>query len=73
MILGGMIGLTIGVLTGMAQGTAWPTILLRSSGAALLAGLVFRWWGGVWIKGLRQASQERTATGAKAASQGVKA
>ena len=65
MILGGLIGFLIGICFGIAQGSAWPKVLWRASVAALLAGLLLRWWGQVWIKGLRQAQSERQSTGAK--------
>ena len=59
MLLGGFIGFLIGVLMGAAQGSAWPGVLWRSSVAALLAGVVLRWWGKVWARSLQEAQRER--------------
>jgi hypothetical protein len=59
MILGGLIGFLIGISFGIAQGSAWPAVIWRASVATFLAGVVLRWWGGVWIKSLQQAQRER--------------
>ena len=59
MILGGLIGFLIGISFGIAQGSAWPAVIWRASVATILAGVVLRWWGGVWIKSLQQAQRER--------------
>jgi hypothetical protein len=59
MILGGLIGFAIGVSAGLAQDRAWPDILWRASVAALLAGVVLRWWGRVWVTCFRDSLRER--------------
>ncbi len=59
MILGGLIGFLIGICFGLAQGSPWPDVIWRASVATFLAGIVLRWWGGVWIKSLQQARQEQ--------------
>ena len=59
MILGGLIGFLIGLSFGIAQGSAWPAVIWRASVATFLAGVVLRWWGGVWTKSLQQAQRER--------------
>ena len=59
MILGGLLGFVIGISFGIAQGSAWPSVIWRASVATFLAGVLLRWWGGIWIKGLRQAQQAR--------------
>lgn len=61
MILGGLIGFLIGITFGLAQGSAWPAVLWRSSAAALIAGLLLRWWGRMWVRSLRQAQQDKLA------------
>jgi hypothetical protein len=61
MILGGLIGFGIGVSAGLAQDRAWPDILWRASVGALLAGVVLRWWGRVWVTCFRDSLRERTA------------
>ena len=58
MILGGLIGFLIGIGSSVAQNSSGPTMLWRASVAALLAGLLLRWWGGVWLKCLAQAQQQ---------------
>ena len=65
MVLGGMIGFTIGLMFGRLQDCGWPTVLWRASGAALAAGLLLRWWGRVWVNGLKQAQQAKLAQMAK--------
>jgi len=60
-ILGGLIGFVIGISFGIAQGSAWPAVIWRASIATFLAGVLLRWWGGVWVNGLRQAQRERLA------------
>jgi hypothetical protein len=60
MILGGAIGFDIGVLSGLVtEGSTWPTILLRSSIGALVAGLLMRWWAGIWSSCWQQVNNER--------------
>lgn len=54
MILGGMIGFAIGVGFGLAHQAEWPSILWRASIATLVAGLLMRWWGRIWISSLRE-------------------
>jgi hypothetical protein len=61
MILGGLIGFSIGICLGLSQGAEWPTVLWRASVAALLAGVVLRWWARVWVRNFEQALKERTA------------
>ncbi len=69
MVLGGVIGFAIGFGFSWAQGSAWPTVLWRAAGVALLAGLLLRWWGRIWMKCLRDAYQEkRILAAAKAAA-----
>ncbi len=59
MVLGGLIGFSIGIGFSMAQGSSWPSVIWRAAFAALLAGLLFRWWGRLWLKCLRNAHIER--------------
>ena len=68
MILGGLIGFVIGISFGIAQGSAWPAVIWRASIATFLAGVLLRWWGAVWVKGLRQAQRERLVAGEKTPS-----
>lgn len=61
MIMGGFLGFLIGITVGLAHNSSWPSILWRSSAAALAAGFLLRWWGGVWIENLTEAHQQKLA------------
>jgi hypothetical protein len=61
MILGGFLGFATGVTFGMVQESSWPSILWRSSGAALATGLLLRWWGRQWVARFHDARRERQA------------
>ncbi len=66
MILGALIGFSIGLLFGLADNGQWPAALWRASAAALIASVLLRWWGRVWVKSLRLAAEQRlteSATG----------
>ncbi len=68
MILGACLGFGIGVSVGLLQQSDWPSILWRSAVAAYGAGWLMRWWGGVWLQGLKEVGEERLAAAqAKAA------
>lgn len=66
MTLGGLIGFGLGLLASLLQGCAWPLAFGRACVAALLAGLVLRWWGRVWAHNLQKALQERAQPQTKA-------
>ena len=59
MLYGGLVGFTIGIGFGVAHGSAWPDAIWRGSVAALAAGVLLRWWGGLWVKSLHAAHRER--------------
>ena len=61
MVLGGVIGFAIGISFSWAQGSSWPAMIWRSAAAALVAGILLRWWGRLWIKCLQESYQERQA------------
>ena len=61
MILGALIGFSIGLLFGLAENGQWPSALWRAAAAALIASVLLRWWGRVWVKSLRQAGEQRLA------------
>ena len=61
MITGGLVGFLIGIATGLAQHSSWSSILWRASVAALAGGYLLKWWGGVWMKSLAEAYQEKLA------------
>jgi hypothetical protein len=62
MILGGFMGFLIGILFGLAQGSAWPSVIWKASVATLLAGLLMRWWGRVWINSIRDSHRQRPSS-----------
>jgi len=68
MLLGGLIGFSIGLGFGWAQGSAWPSIVWRAAFAAVLAGLLLRWWGRLWVQCLQDSHRERQAAARKADS-----
>src|SRR5438552_7235107 len=58
-ILGALVGFLIGGGFGLAGQATWPTVLWRACAGALVAGVLTRWWKGVWIEGLRDAVEQR--------------
>jgi hypothetical protein len=62
MILGGLVGFLIGTGFGLAQESAWPSVIWRSCIASFAAGMLLRWWGKIWVQGLEQAHRERMAS-----------
>jgi hypothetical protein len=69
MILGACIGFGIGVLFSWASESGWPSVLWRASATAYCAGLLMRWWGRMWVKGLREVLVERRLASIKAEEQ----
>ncbi len=54
MILGGLVGFVISAGLGLMQDCTGPSILWRASVSAAVGGFLFRWWSGIWIRGLRE-------------------
>jgi hypothetical protein len=61
MMLGAIVGFLIGIGFGMAANSPWPATLWRSCAAALIAALLVRWWGRVWLRNLRDSLHDRRA------------
>ena len=61
MILGGLVGFVIGITFGIAHESPWPSVIWRASIGAYVAGIMMRWWGRVWVRGLQEAHHERLA------------
>ena len=61
LLLGAIIGFIIGLLFGLADNGVWPSALWRASSAALVAAILMRWWGRVWVRALREAAERRLA------------
>ena len=59
MILGSLIGFVIGAGFSVASNCPWSTILWRACVGALLAGMLARWWGRVWLEGFQSAVENR--------------
>jgi hypothetical protein len=57
-MLGGLTGFSLGLGFGLASSGSWPLILWRASVAALCAGWLSRWWGGVWVRSLRESNSD---------------
>jgi hypothetical protein len=57
--LGGLLGFLIGTGFGLMQEVEWSSIVWRASISAAAAGLLFRWWGGLWIRGLRESHLQK--------------
>jgi hypothetical protein len=54
MITGGLAGFLIGIISGCFRNGEWPTVIWRASVGACGAGVLLRWWGGIWLRTLRQ-------------------
>lgn len=73
MILGGLLGFGIGISLGLIQHSDWSSMLWRSAIAAYGAGLLMRWWGGVWMRGLKEVGEERIVAAARARDEAERA
>ncbi len=60
MILGSMVGFLIGTGFGLAGRSPWPDALWRACAAAVVAALLTRWWGRIWMQGLKEALEEKS-------------
>jgi hypothetical protein len=61
MMLGGLLGFSTGLGFGLANGSSWPSVIWRASVAALCAGWLIRWWGGVWVRSLSESYADNLA------------
>ena len=59
MILGSLVGFSVAVGCGMANGSSWPNILWHACAAALVTAMLTRWWGRVLFTGLTDAIEQR--------------
>jgi hypothetical protein len=59
MMLGAIVGFLVGSSFGLAGSSPWPTTLWRACAAALLAAVLTRWWGRIWLGSLRDAIHHR--------------
>jgi len=59
LLIGALMGFLTGIVLGLVNQSDWPSILWRSALAALVFGMLLRWWGQRWTQCLRAAQQER--------------
>jgi hypothetical protein len=59
MILGAILGFSGGLVFGLLQHSPWPEVLWRASIVCFGSSYLFRWWGRVWLRSLREAQIER--------------
>jgi len=52
----------IGIVFGLLQGSAWPSVLWRASVATFCAGMLMRWWGRIWVHSLELHYNEKQAS-----------
>ena len=57
-LIGGIIGFSIGLLFGWAFESPYPSVLWKSCMAAYAAGWLMKWWGGMWAKSLKAALRD---------------
>ena len=58
-ILVSIVGFLIGAGFGLAASSPWPSALWRACAAALAACVLTRWWGRVWMQGLRDSLEQK--------------
>ncbi len=58
-VLGAIVGFLIGAGFGLAASSPWPAVLWRAGAAALVACLLARWWGRIWVQGLRDSLEQQ--------------
>jgi hypothetical protein len=59
LLIGGLLGFGIGFAFSWMEENAWPSILWHACLSAYLTGLLLRWWGRAWLKGLNASINER--------------
>ena len=59
MVLGSLIGFVIGTGLSLAGNCPWSIVLWRACVAALVAAVLARWWGRIWLEGLQSAIENR--------------
>jgi len=62
MLIGAILGFALGIALGLVAQAEWPSMLWRASVGAAVVGLLMRWWGRIWVRGLQDAlEQQRVA------------
>lgn len=68
-ILGAMIGLVTGLGFALAARSGWPEAFWRGIAAAVVGGLLLRWWGTLWIRSWYQVLRAREEAEKKSEAQ----
>lgn len=69
MLIGGMCGFLMGMLSALSQSCSGAAVLWRASVAAYLTGFLVRWLGKVWLVNFSEVQQRRLAEAAAAKQQ----
>ncbi|HEV2692298.1 MAG TPA: hypothetical protein VG347_05325 [Verrucomicrobiae bacterium] len=59
MILGANVGFVLGMSASILGECTWSTALGHAGIAALVGGVLGRWWGGMWFNELQSAHEQR--------------
>ena len=59
LLLGGLLGFSIGLLFSWAEEGSGSTCLFHACVAAYLTAILMRWWGSAWRKSLAESWHER--------------
>jgi hypothetical protein len=59
LLVGGLLGFSIGLLFSWAEQSPGPTCLWHACLAAYLTANLMRWWGEAWRRSLEEAMRER--------------
>jgi hypothetical protein len=59
LLIGGLLGFSIGLLFSWAEESPGPACLWHACLAAYLTAVMVRWWGDAWRKSLAEALRER--------------
>jgi len=67
MILGANVGFVLGMSASILGECSWPLALGHAGAAALVGGILGRWWGKIWFTELHSALEQRRRERAAAA------
>ncbi len=68
MLTGAALGFGVGVAFSLLRQSPWPTVVWQACVAAYVAGLMFRWWAGHWMRNLRLSLSEKHAAALREAA-----
>jgi galactitol-specific phosphotransferase system IIC component len=61
MLIGAILGFVLGIALGVAARAEWPAMLWHACASAAMVGLLMRWWGRIWVRGLYDSLAQRRA------------